>query len=829
MGDTPHVRELGIEELDAQIDTSELAFATTDELQPLTEIIGQPRALQAFELGLGISGAGYNIYAAGISGSGKETMARQTLLKNAAQQPTPPDWVYVNNFDREDNPMAIPLPAGQGKRLKRDMEQLIKRLREEVPKAFRQEDFSREKQRLSRRFQEQGRDMQQQLQQDAENRGLMIQQGPDGTILMLPSKDDRPMRSEEFESLPEEEKEIIGQKQQELGEHVSRMVARQREMERQLRSDVQEVERNFATRIIGPMIDEVAEKYENGKVHQWFAMARRYMIENLDQFREEDSRQQQVAAMLGIAGPAAQRDSFERYEVNVVVDNSDVEGAPVVFEGSPNYKNLFGTIHGTADPMGRFSTNFTNIKAGSLLRANGGYLVFDLVQALLEPLVWKELKRTIKSHSLEYHMYDPFGVFATSALKPEPIPLNVKLVLTGNPLVYHLLQLYDEDFREIVKVKADFARELDREPGMNEQLAQFVRKLKDDSNVMAFEPGSVGELVRIGARLAGDKRKITAEFGRLADLVREASYWARRAGASTVGREHVRKAVDEKVYRSNLIAARIREMIAEGVIRIDVDRTVVGQLNGLSVAHLGDYMFGRPSRVTASVGIGATGLINIERESRLSGQTYDKGMMILDGFIRNRYAREHPIALSAGLAMEQSYGLIEGDSASIVELVCLLSAIANVPLRQDIAITGSVDQRGQAQAVGAVSEKVEGFHDVCRELGFTGNQGVCLPSANVRNLVLRPDVIESVQQQRFHVWSFDHVNQIIPLLTGMPAGDLDEPGTFHWQVDQELRRMLQVLKEQRIDGREREIRTELAAHAPQDPRPPLPGRDTDDG
>jgi predicted ATP-dependent protease len=829
MSDSGKARELGVEELGMPIDVGGFAFTTTEELSELDEIVGQPRAQRAFELGLGIRDSGYNIYAAGLTGTGKESLARRMLSRKAVEEQTPADWVYVNNFDQEDRPLAISLPPGKGVRLRDQMEKLVDRLADEVPKAFRREDFSRERRRLQQRYEQEGRERFVELQKAAEERGLVIQQGPGGTVMMLPRREDgKPMESEEFEKLPAEKKEQIGKRQQEMAEQVSATVAHQREMERRLHVDVREVERGFAARIIDPAIGEVAGGYESTKLHKWFGELRGHMLDNLNQFQDEgEGRGQQLAALLGGGGAPPKDKEFTHYKVNVVIDNSDIDGAPVIFEGSPNYKNLFGTIPGVADRMGRVTTNFTQIRAGSLLRANGGYLVFDLLEALVEPLVWKELKRTIKSGIQEYHMYDPYGVFATSALKPEPIPLHVKLVVTGSQLVYYLLQLYDGDFAEIFKVKADFAPELERENATNEELGRFVSRLQKESNVLPFGAEGVAELVRAGARLAGDKEKITAELGRLADLARESSYWAKSEGSGRVEGAHVRRAMDEKVFRSNLVAVQLRELIAKGSILISVDRKATGQINGLSVAHLGDYMFGRPSRITASIGIGTAGLVNIERESRLSGRTFDKAMLILDGYLRNKYATHHPLALSASLAMEQSYGMIEGDSASVAELTCLLSALARVPLRQDIALTGSVNQWGQVQAVGGVSEKVEGFYDVCRELGVTGNQGVCLPSSNIRNLVLRGDVIRAVEEGRFHVWAIDSVDQALELLSGITAGDIDRESSFHWRVDRRLQDMLHILKEQKVVEPGREVHmTELVHDGRPDPRPPLPGRDS---
>ena len=604
-----------------------------------------------------------------------------------------------------------------------------------------------------------------------------------------------------------------------------KVMTRGQELRRRLGADVRKIERDFAARIIDPHIKEIQQCYDSEKLSPWFEKVRNHMLDNLDRFRRQDGQENQVVQALGIQAAAAQQEPFTEYYVNPLVDNSRLEHAPVVIEDSPNYKNLFGTTGGAVDRYGRVQGDFTNIRAGSLLRANGGYLVLNLLEALIEPLVWKELKRSIKSGKMEFHAYDPLGIFTAAAIRPQAIPLNVKLVVLGSPLIYHLLQLYDEDFGEIFKIKADFATDMDIKRKTARTLGRFVQKLVHQEGVLPFSAGGVAELARTAARLAGHQKKVTAEFSRLADIIREAGHWAKQAGSDLVTPDHLRHALDEKVYRSNLIAARIRELIREGTLLIDLEGSAVGQVNGLGVINLGDYMFGKPSRVSASVGIGAAGVINIERESKLSGQTYDKAMLIIEGYMRNTYAKEHPIALSAAIAMEQSYGMIEGDSASVAELLSLLSAIARVPLRQDIAVTGSVNQRGEVQAVGGVNEKIEGFFDVCSEKGLTGEQGVCIPASNVRHLILRPDVIDAMREGRFHVWPLKYVDDALTLFSGIAAGAPGKADSFHDRVDGQLRAMARALKEQQAVPGQQSVSVQPTPPAQPDPRPPLPGRD----
>lgn len=823
-----HIRELGAEETDLHIAQETLGFTTTDELSPLESIVDQPRALEALDLGLSIPDKGYNVYVSGSSGMGRREMVEGALRTRAAGEQRPRDWIYLNNFDHPDRPRAFPLEPGHGEKFAATMEELVQRLKDEIPKAFRQEDFTRERQRISRQYENRGRELLRQLEQEADRRSLIVQQNPDGNVVMVPkSKEGKALKPDEFEKLSREEKDEIGKRQQELGEKARDILSQQAEIRRRMREDVRGVEKEFAAKLIEPAVDEATGRYrDNGKLAGWLDKLKEHMIDNRQRFQQssEGQGQQGLAALLGGGGGGGEA-SFQEYGVNVVVDNGGGEGAPLVIENSPNYKNLFGTIHGQFDRMGRALTDFTHIKAGSLLRANGGYLVFDLVEALIEPLVWKELKRTIKSGVLEYHMYDPFGVFGTSSLRPEPIPLKLKLVVIGTPLIYYLLHLYDDDFKEIFKVKADFAPEIRRTDGTDAVVGRLVRKLESMDGGMAMEAGAVAELARAGARMAGDKSKITAEFSRLSDVAREATYWARKEHSKVVRGAHVRTAIDRRVFRSDLIAEKIRELISEGTLKISLEGTVTGQLNGLSVAQLGDHMFGRPSRVTAGVGIGGAGLINIERESKLSGSTFDKAMLILEGYLRNTYAGNHPLALSASIAMEQSYGPIEGDSASAAELVCLLSAVGGVPLRQDVAVTGSVNQWGQVQAIGGVNEKIEGFFDVCAQQELTGGQGVCIPASNVKNLVLRPDVVEAIRKGHFHVWAVEHIDEILELLSGIDAGSPDTGESFHYRVDQSLQRMVKILSEQKAAAQHTPAPVLQQSSAQRDPRPPLPGKE----
>lgn len=818
------IRELAASELAPVVNAAQFGFRTTDELAPLDRLVGQPRAMRALHAAMGIRQPNYHVYAAGMSGTGKMSTILRTLESRARSEPIPDDWVYVNNFDAADQPVAIALAAGDGAKLRQDMANLVARLLEELPKAFQREDFSREKERLRKQYRQQGESIFEELNRMARERSLIVQQFDEGRLVFVPLRNGKPISQEEAAQLSAEELQRIDQSQEEVLDAARSVFQRQQELERQLNSDVRQVERTFADQLIAPLLAEIAGRYKNERLTNWLDRLKSHFLLNLDRFRRRADRLiQQLEPLSGDSGLADVQERFYEYQVNLLVDNGGQKQAPVVVEAAPNYRNLFGTIERVVDRFGRVVTNFTRIKAGSLLKANGGYLVFDILDALAEPLVWRELKRTLKRGSADIEIYDPFALFTISGLKPEPIPLDFKLVVVGTPLLYHLLYRYDDEFREIFKFKADFDTEIAPDAGAGQVYGQLVRKLTLQEKIPPFDAGGIAMLVRTSARLAEHQGKLTAQFSRLCDLIREAAFWAGEEGAAVVQITHVQRAVEEQIYRSDLIAAKIRELIDEGTLLIDLTRSAVGQVNGLAVADLGDYAFGWPARITASVGIGTAGVVNIERESRLSGRTFDKGLLILEGFIRNMYSREVPLALSASLAMEQSYGGIDGDSASAAELLALLSAIACIPLRQDLAITGSINQLGDIQPIGAVNEKIEGFFDVCRQSGFTGAQGVCIPDANVRNLVLRQDVIDAVERGQFHVWAVKHVDDAMELTTGIPAGSVDQPASVHGRVAERLRAMERRLKPSSAAPRDKEVASgEQAPEPPRDPRPPLP-------
>lgn len=741
-------------------------FTSTRELVGAKEFVGQERALAALELGLGIAGNGYNIFVSGLTGGDKLETLRRWVAARAAFTATPGDWVYVHNFKQPDAPRAIYLKPGEGKHLKEMMQDLVKTLCEELPKAFRQEAFDKEKSSLSEKYNNRVQELNAQFAALAKERGFQLQTSSRGHIYFIPIVDGKPLqRPQDFAALPEEEQQQIERRQQELAVEMERLARKQQELMREMERDIRQIEQRFCEKLLVPILQRIEHEFGNEEVAIYLSEVKNHILNSLEDFKE--------------AGPAPfalpfmpmprERDPYLEYEVNIVVDNVETKGAPIIVESAPTYLNLFGTIERVVDRFGRVVTNFTRIKSGSLLRAHGGYLIFSLEDAITEPAVWKVLKRTLRSGRIEMETYEPFALFSASGLKPEPVKIDTKLIVVGSSFLYHLLHAWDDDFHEIFKVRADFNPVMQGDNEHQFAYAQWIGNVCNDEGLPHFDSSGVERLIEFGARQAGDREKVLASYAAIGDLVREAAFWARKEDRQLVSKRHVDKALESRVFRSNRLEEEIRELIANRTILVDIHGSKVGQVNGLSILEIGGYAFGRPSRVTASVGMGQAGIINIERESHLSGSIHDKGVLILAGYLRNRFGQDHPLALSASLCFEQSYSGVEGDSASSTELYALLSRLANVPLRQDLAVTGSVNQWGEIQAIGGVNEKIEGFYDICRVLGLTGSQGVIIPQSNVRHLVLRLDVIDAVAAGRFHIHPVHTIDEGLEILTAAPA------------------------------------------------------------
>jgi ATP-dependent Lon protease len=591
------------------------------------------------------------------------------------------------------------------------------------------------------------------------------------------------MTAEEIEQLSEAQRQDVDQRQHLVLQELRTVMLQQRQLMQQLAADIRQVERDFSATLIAPLVADLKQRHAQERVQRYLDAVQEHMLEHLDLFKESGPHGPPFMP------PPNNHELFLDYAVNVVVDNSEVQGAPVIVEDTPSYKNLFGTIERLVDPHGRVVTNFSRIRAGSLLRASGGYLLLHLEDALTEPFVWKALKRMLQNSRIQIDTYDPFAFFTVSALQPEAIPIQTKVIVMGQPWLYYLLYYNDPDFAQIFKIRADFGEEMDNTAGHQASYAHFIAHLCRQEGLRPFDRSGVTAMLEYGMRTVADQQKLASQLGLIADLVREANYTATEAGAEVVSQIHVDQALQGRIFRANRAEEKLQEYINSGTILIDTTGSRVGQINGLAVLQFGDYSFGRPSRVTVTTSMGHAGIVNIEREAKLSGSTHDKGVLILSGYLRQMYAQDTPLTLSASLCFEQSYSGIDGDSASSTELYALLSRLAALPLRQDLAVTGSVNQWGEVQAIGGVNEKIEGFYDACLPRGLTGQQGVLIPAANTRNLMLRAGVVEAIRAERFHVYPIAHIDQGLELLTGVPAGDIQTEGTVHFLVNAHLQRL----------------------------------------
>ncbi|GAB4272739.1 MAG: ATP-binding protein [Deferrisomatales bacterium] len=814
------LRELGPEELGPAIDPTAFPFETTADVEPRRSPLGQERALQSIRLGVRMRAPGYNVYVVGLTGSRKEALLKELVAAGAPELPPPPDWVYVHNFAEPDRPKALRLKPGEGCRLRADMEHLVETLKRRIPETFQQETFEKEKEALSEKYEAQVKALKQAFEASAAAKGLHVQPTPQGQLLFIPLIDGKPIEDPaQYEQLSDEDKKRISDNQEALGKEAKELFKKQKELMESLGREVQQIVKVYAARIVEPLVQEIASRYENPRVGEYLQEVKQHTLDHLEKFRETGPQPQLPIPVQLLQ--AAEADKFLEYQVNVMVDNSRTEQAPVLTEESPTYRNLFGAIEKVVDQTGKLVTNFTRIKSGKILRASEGYLVFNLEDAITEPFVWKGLKRVLRSGLMEIESYQPLSFLSVAGLQPEPIPVNTRVIVYGSRLLLHILQFWDPDFSEIFKVVADFGYETDRDGDGVTAYAQRIAHITRSEGLPPFDREAVAEVIRFGARQVAHKDKISALLEDLDDLVREAAFFAEENRDGLVRGEHVRQALENRTFRWNRLEEKIRELIREGTLLVDVDGRKVGQVNGLAVLALGEYAFGRPSRVTASLGMGTAGIVNIEREARLSGATHDKGVLILSGYLRNRFGRTRPLSFTASLAFEQSYSGIDGDSASSTELYCLLSRLGNLPLRQDVAVTGSVNQLGEVQAIGGVNEKIEGFYRVCKAVGLTGAQGVVIPEANVRHLVLHPEVIDAVREGRFHIYPVRTVDEGMEVLTGLPAGEPGQEGTVNGAVDAALEEFDRRLRER--NGAKAEKDKEKQEKRPEEEEGEAPG------
>lgn len=819
---------LSVDRLYQQTDPETLNFETTEELNGMVPVVGQDRALDAVRFGTGIQQQGYNLFALGPHGLGKYDTINQFIEQRAGDMAVPSDWCYVHNFEQSYKPRALKLPAGRGIQLRDDMEKLLDELQAVLPAAFDSEEYHAQRQAIEEEFKERQEQGFEELKEKAQEREIALVQTPSG-LAFAPMREGEVINPKDFLSLPEEEQKRVQSEIEDLQEQLQRILRQVPQWQKETRDQVKELKKEVATFTVSPLFEELREKYDDlPKVLDYLEDVKKHVIENVDNFlqRASDDENPLAAMMRGQRAPN-QPPSFIEYEVNLLVDNSDCEGAPVVHIELPTYHNLIGRVEHMSQ-MGALLTNFTLIKPGALHQANGGYLLLDARKLLQQPYAWEGLKRCLRTHEIAIEsLGQMYSMISTVSLEPEPIPLDIKVVLLGERILYYLLYQYDPEFGELFKVMVDFDDRVERSEESNEAYARLIASLVRRNDLRHFDRAAVARIIEHSARLTSDQERLSTHMQSLSDLLREANYWASESGNGVVKEQDVQRAIDEQIYRASRVRERMQEAILRDTVLIDTTGEAIGQINGLSVITLSSYAFGRPSRITARVQMGKGEVIDIERRVELGGPIHSKGVFILAGFLGSRYASERPLSLSASIVFEQSYGGVDGDSASSAELYALMSALAEAPISQAYAVTGSVNQHGEVQAIGGVNEKIEGFFDICEERGLTGEQGVLIPTANVKNLMLRQDVRDAVADGKFHIYPVDHIDQGIELLTGVPAGEPDEEGNYpegsiNYRIVQRLDAMAEKL-------RKFSTAAQLTESDEEEDTPQASGRDDEDG
>jgi predicted ATP-dependent protease len=804
---------LPVEKLRWRCEPSRLPFETTAQADLREGFVGQERALRALKMGVELTAPGYNVFVCGLAGTSRGgTIARMIGELHPGSKQSP-DRCYVNNFKIADRPRLLTLPRGQANSFKKDMQAGIDFLRRRIPQVFEGEPFQRQKGRIVERFTAREKDLMDDFTRKIAREQFALGHMQVGAVALpeiFPVLEGQMVPIEDISKMVHEGKldspvaEEIERKYEQFRQEFTVVYRKTLTLSRELASELSYLEQEAASVLVDGVIEELKEKYPGNSVSEYLEEVRHHLLDNLEPFKErEGEAEDHPEGMEGLPkpqGPGPERDPFRSYGVNVILAHDGEGESPVIFETTPTYANLFGTIQRAYDARGGWTSDFMDLRGGSLLRADGGYLIMYSMETISEPGVWRALKRTLNHNRLEIQPLEMFYPFGGSALKPEPIQINVKVILIGDREMYELLYDYEEDFRKIFKVRVEFDEEMAMNDTVIAEYAGRLRALSELETLWPFDRGAFAAILEYGVRMAGRRNKVTARFVDIADLAREANYEATEAKETVVRAAHVRKALSSKMERHNLIETRLREMIQEGTLLVDVSGERVGQVNGLSILEIGGYAFGKPVRITATAALGKTGLINIERESNLSGRFHDKGVHIISGFLRSHFAQNKPLSLAASICFEQSYSGVDGDSASSTEVYALVSALSGLPLRQDVAVTGSMNQQGDVQAIGGVNEKIEGFYDVCRINGLTGTQGVIIPAANVEDLMLREDLLDAVAAKKFHVWPVSRIEQGIELLTGVPAGDRNGDGTFPCgtafaRLDERLSEMAKTLKE----------------------------------
>jgi ATP-dependent Lon protease len=777
------------EKLRWRCDPATIPYETTAEVEPVSGDIGQARALRALRMGVELTASGYNLFVCGLSGSSRGGMIVRMIEEMHPQTEPAPDRCYVNNFKNADRPRLLTLPRGQATAFKKEVDSGIEFLRRRIPQVFEGEPFQRQKTRIVERFTVREKELMDDFTRRIAREQFALGRMQVGAVALpeiFPVLDGQMVPIEEVPKMVQDGKletvaaEELERKYDVFRQEFTVVYRKTLSLSRELASEMNYLEQEAASVLVDGVIEELKEKYSSTHIAEYLEEVRHHVLDNLEPFKEREGEEEQVPAEAG-PGPRAERgerDPFRVYGVNVILAHGEQETCPVIFETIPTYANLFGTVHRSYDTRGGWNSDFMDLRGGSLLRADGGFLVMYALDTLTETGVWRTLKRTLNHGKLEIQPVETFFPFSTAALKPEPIDVHAKIILIGDRDMYELLYEYEDDFKKIFKVRVEFDEEMKWNEEVLRQYGGRLRKLCDDEKLLPFDRTAVAAILEHGVRIAGRRGKITTRFFDLADLARESSYAARHNGTKVITAAHVKDALDAKIERHNLLESKIREMIEQNLLFIDTTGERVGQVNGLSVLEIGGYAFGKPVRITASAAMGKIGIINVERESNLSGRFHDKGVQIISGYIRRTFAQDKPLSLSASVCFEQSYSGVDGDSASSTEIYALLSALSGVPIRQEMAVTGSVNQQGDVQPIGGVNQKIEGFYDVCRLKGLTGTQGVLIPAENVDDLMLHDDVIEAVAKGQFHIYPVATIEQGIEILTGAPAGKRNASGKF---------------------------------------------------
>ena len=780
-------KELKVTELRWHCSRKCLALKPSQEPDRAHRIVGQDRAMKALKLGMEMKRRGYNIFVTGSSGTGRLTTIKQFIAEAQDQKVTLKDRCYVHNFNDNDQPVLLTLAVGGGNLLRDEMDGLIDELRKNIPASFERKRFKDERKRVMEHFHQRQQAILRDFETKVKEHGfevIQVQMGPAVRPDITPVINGAPVNFEQLEGLVKEgqiTREKIDQLHKDRADLEAQMEVILRELrniERKAKDSLAELEARLILPVVRESVDEIREKMKPmpDKLAAYLNAVQDSIMADLPRFRAAEEPAVQVPGLT--PSITAEADDFIEYRVNVLVDNSQTTGIPFIIETNPRYKNLFGTIEREVDRNGIWRTDFTLVKPGSMIGADGGYLVINAIDALIEPGVWPTLKRTLRSGLLEIQPVET-GIFgATSSLKPEAVDIDVKVIILGDSAIYYLLYNQDDDFKKIFKIRADFDTEMDNNPEMIRSYVNFIRTITAEENLLPFDESAMKTVIEYGARLAGSQKKLSARFNLLADVLHEGNYWAVKAGEKTVSGQYVRKAIDERRERLKLAECRMREVISDGTVMIDTRGSVTGQVNGLTVVDLREYAFGIPVRITARTSVGREGVINIEREAEMSGPSYNKGVLIISGYLHGNYAQDKPLTMNASITFEQSYSGVDGDSASSTEIYAILSSLSNVPLRQDIAVTGSVNQMGEIQPVGGINQKIEGFYYTCKAQGLTGSQGVLIPEQNRKDLMLREDVVEAVKKRKFHIYAISTVDDGLEILTGVKAGKKAAGGGF---------------------------------------------------